>query len=424
MSSFVRYLFVFGVVLFIVDYFHPFSSTSYTTTAYVQILKQADRMSGRQAYREAQGVLQNAEKTGNLDTKALRKSLEPTLERKQDLQQIFDDLENRRPPNLVLPNPALSNARLLDANGAMALESNNRIGVPLMGGWIRLPKPLYLYGPMKLQVAGFQPVVRDHGESPSVLSNRVTGFDEASDVPVQGGRSFAAYARIHTTEGFTSPVPLQRSTILCPSILGGVGELEFAINNPVVYSNSGRMGFLIAAEPVDPTLCPPEPVAGPLIKTRRDQNLFVGALSSWKPFFFDVSKPFALSATGMMKRGNLVSGPDGILSTKELKELRREYGPVNFIQSDLRYLALIGRFCSLTECGQPFFVGSHRVMCADTRFADHLELTINRQVSHSIHTLGFKLSSVADSGAELGGIPLEGSYTLSVSTEGASCSTT
>jgi hypothetical protein len=43
----------------------------------------------------------------------------------------------------------------------------------------------------------------------------------------------------------------------------------------------------------------------------------------------------------------------------------------------LPYQSLIGRLCAADSCGEPFLVGTERIVCPDARFANRLELWIN-----------------------------------------------
>jgi hypothetical protein len=116
MPPFVKYLIVAAAGFGLLEYFHPFSPTTYTQAAFQEITKEADRLLGRESYAGAKTVLASGQKTGNLDVGALGKALEPTAKKSESLAEIYNRLAHGESA------PAQFDPRRLDHSSRSAFD--------------------------------------------------------------------------------------------------------------------------------------------------------------------------------------------------------------------------------------------------------------------------------------------------------------
>jgi hypothetical protein len=176
-----------------------------------------------------------------------------------------------------------------------------------------------------------------------------------------------------------------------------VDGMQTSLNYSSVFG-----GYSFYVEPAPESLCAPgtQRAAGSASsldakeleagRTLRNPEFTISSSqSSWKPFFVPLSVPLLIRASGSMQpRGGAdPTGPTGIVVPKvpqwsypgardvTVDAEHRLYDP------SFPYQALIGRLCSSSSCGNPFLVGTERVICPVPPNTDRLELWINHIIS-------------------------------------------
>jgi hypothetical protein len=159
--------------------------------------------------------------------------------------------------------------------------------------------------------------------------------------------------------------------------------------------SSATGGFAVYAEPAPAAACDPgapPTLQGPDAATiaagqvlRRPEFTISSSQTSWKPFFLPLTIPLRVTASGEIqpRGGARATGPEGIAVPDQSRWVYPGTsdlvvdGENRLYDSRFPYQALIGRVCGSDGCGQPFLVGSDRIVCAGSGYSDRLELWIN-----------------------------------------------
>jgi hypothetical protein len=192
--------------------------------------------------------------------------------------------------------------------------------------------------------------------------------------------------------------------------VGLIGELQFWINNYVQWDGYQTLGsfsdvaggYRFEVEPAEEEACDaPEPVASPpkiyADALDRGETLTAPTFSvsarqnAWKPFFLPLSRPLYVRASGEMSPYERAkpTGPGGI-AVPDMPSWTYPGTKTVVVDAEhpmivrtLPYQSLIGRLCSATTCGEPFLMGTERIVCPDPRYNERLELWINHIIARS-----------------------------------------
>jgi hypothetical protein len=219
----------------------------------------------------------------------------------------------------------------------------------------------------------------------------------------------ALIGRVCSSETCTPPFVVGARTLLCPSKLGVAGELQFWTNNYVQVDGYQTLrsftdvagGYRFEVEPAEDEACDAPPSSAPprSYAEALDRGEVITSPSftvsarqnAWKPFFLPVDRPLHIRARGEMSpyERTKPTGPDGIVvpdgpswtypGTKTVI-IDNEHP---MIVRSLPYQALIGRLCGASGCGEPFLVGSERIVCPNPSLSERLELWINHIIARS-----------------------------------------
>lgn len=212
--------------------------------------------------------------------------------------------------------------------------------------------------------------------------------------------------RVCSTDRCTAPFSLGASATLCPADLPVSGQLQVLTNNYVRIGGRQTMsnystttgGYSLYVQAAADGACTG---SGPAALGRDATAMAEGrvlrnpdyAVSSgqtfWKPFFVPMGGPFVIRASGEIEGSGPApaTGPAGATIPAEARWWTQRPADATattragqLFREGLPYQALIGRLCGTDGCGEPFLVGSERLVCPADPYTDRVELWINRVI--------------------------------------------
>jgi hypothetical protein len=276
--------------------------------------------------------------------------------------------------------------------------------------------------PMRLRAGGLVSTQEDssgpEGLRGSVFERELTRRRPAGNARVMpSGPYLGLIGRVCTGDVCSEPFLVGSTRLLCPSDFDAEGRLQLWTNNYIQLDGTRTLtrfsgatgGYAVYAEPAMPNACS---ASGPSVVNapdtaaimagqtlRRPEFVISSSQTSWKPFFLPLSVPLLVKASGSMQpRGGARStGPEGIVVPAQARWVYPGTsdlvvdGDNRLYDARFPYQALIGRVCGDAGCGQPFLVGTDRVICPGGGYTDRLELWINH-IMRRESLLGTQLS--------------------------------
>jgi hypothetical protein len=256
-------------------------------------------------------------------------------------------------------------------------------------------------GPNGLTTSNFERTLENRRPAPT-----------ANQRVLQSAPYLALIGRICSGELCSDPFVVGSNTVVCPDELNVKGNLQLWTNNYIrvdgmqtsLNYSSVFGGYSFYVEPAPASLCggaggvsraaaASSPMdsralaAGEVL--RNPEFRISSSQSSWKPFFLPLSEPLLLRANGSVRpRGGAdATDPNGIAvpagetwSYPGARDLVVD-ATHRLFDARLPYQALIGRLCGQNACGQPFLVGTERVICPSATHNNRLELWMNHIIS-------------------------------------------
>jgi hypothetical protein len=265
--------------------------------------------------------------------------------------------------------------------------------------------------------AGGRVVAGNDATGPNGLtsSNFERGLENRRPAPTANQRVLpsapylALIGRVCSGELCSDPFVVGSNTVVCPAELNVTGNLQLWTNNYIrvdgmqtsLNFSSVFGGYSFYVEPAPDSLCGAGAsraaasssvdamalAAGQVL--RNPEFRISSSQSSWKPFFLPLSEPLLLRANGAVRpRGGAeATDPNGIVvppgepwSYPGARDLVIDAAHRLF-DPRMPYQALIGRLCGQNACGQPFLIGTERVICPSPIHNNRLELWMNHIIS-------------------------------------------